>query len=105
MPSFEEYKSRVEDEIKNNKVVLYMRGTPEAPRCGFSARAAGVFEQLGVNYHSVDLDSDRPLWQALSKINNWPTSPQIFVNGEFVGGCDNVIEMWESGELQQLLQQ
>lgn len=105
MSDFETHEKRVKEDIKNNRVVLYMRGTPEAPRCGFSARTVGVFEQLGVDYHTVDLDADRSLWQALAKINDWPTSPQIFVNGEFVGGCDNVIEMWEAGELQKMLQQ
>jgi monothiol glutaredoxin len=100
---FNQYKSQVESDVKENKVVLYMRGTPEAPRCGFSARTVAVFEDLAAKYHSVDLDSDPGLWKALTKINDWPTSPQIFVNGEFIGGCDNAIEMWESGDLKKAL--
>jgi len=100
---FSEYKAQVEKDIKEHAAVLYMRGVPEAPRCGFSARSVAVFEDVGVPYHAVDLDSDRGLWKALTRINDWPTSPQIFIKGEFVGGCDNIVEMWESGELQQIL--
>lgn len=103
MPSFEEYKSRVDAEIAAHDVVLYMRGEPDFPRCGFSARAVEVFRVLKQPFHAVDLDEDRGLWQALAKINDWPTAPQIFVHGEFIGGCDNTIEAYQTGELQKRL--
>lgn len=99
----QKYKEQIEKATKENKVMLYMRGTPSAPRCGFSARVVKVFKDLEVPFASDDMDSDPELWATLKEINNWPTSPQIFVNGEFVGGCDIVCEMAKNGELQQML--
>lgn len=99
----EELKARVERETSENKVVIYMRGTPQFPRCGFSARAVAVFESLKVPYYAVDLDRDPELWRTLAQINNWPTAPQVYVHGEFIGGCDNTIEALQTGELHERL--
>lgn len=97
------WKDKIETEIKNNKVVVYMRGSPSQPRCGFSARVVRVFTELNIDFKAEDMDSDPALWQTLSALNNWPTSPQIYINGEFVGGCDIVTEMFRSGELHKEL--
>ena len=102
---FNEYQSMVEKDISENKIVLYMRGNPDAPRCGFSARAVAVFDDIGEKYATVDLDQDRTLWAALKEINNWPTAPQIYVKGQFLGGCDDVCAMWESGDLQKMIKE
>lgn len=99
----ESWKKKIEEDIKNNQVMVYMRGTPSQPRCGFSARVVRVFNELNVPYKTEDMDSDPALWQTLAAINNWPTSPQIYINGEFVGGCDIVTEMYRNGELQKEL--
>jgi monothiol glutaredoxin len=96
-------KETIETDVKSNKVVVYMRGTPEAPRCGFSARVVKVFKELQVPFYTMDMDATPGLWPALTEMNNWPTSPQIFVNGEFVGGCDIVCEMAKNGELSKML--
>ncbi|MBM3381214.1 MAG: Grx4 family monothiol glutaredoxin [Betaproteobacteria bacterium] len=97
------WKDKIETDVKNNKVVVYMRGTPNQPRCGFSARVVRVFNELNVPFKTEDMDSDPDLWKTLSAMNNWPTSPQIYINGEFVGGCDIVTEMYRSGDLQKEL--
>jgi monothiol glutaredoxin len=90
--------------IRDNDVLLFMKGTPDAPRCGFSMRVVGVLEQLGVEYGAVDvLPALDPLRQATGEIADWRTFPQLYVNGELVGGCDIVEEMFESGELAEAL--
>jgi monothiol glutaredoxin len=99
----ESWKQKIEEDVKSNKVVVYMRGTPNQPRCGFSARVVRVFNELNIPYKTEDMDSDPELWKTLSAINNWPTSPQIYINGEFVGGCDIVTEMFKTGELHKEL--
>lgn len=99
----ESWKQKIEEDVKNNKVMVYMRGTPNQPRCGFSARVVRVLNELNVPYKTEDMDSDPDLWKTLAAINNWPTSPQIYINGEFVGGCDIVTEMFKSGELHKEL--
>ncbi len=97
-------KKDVEELVKNNDVVIYMKGSPEFPMCGFSAKAVSVLRQAGVKQmKSFDLLSDDEMWTALEEVTQWPTSPQIFIKGQFIGGCDIVTEMYESGELQQLL--
>lgn len=98
-----QWKSKIETAVSGNEIVVYMRGTPQAPRCGFSARVVRVLNELGRPYASEDMDSDPELWSTLKEMNNWPTSPQIFVKGEFIGGCDIFIEMFQSGELQEKL--
>lgn len=99
----ETWKKKIEEDVKNNQIMVYMRGTPNQPRCGFSARVVRVFNELNIPYKTEDMDSDPELWKTLSAINNWPTSPQIYINGEFVGGCDIVTEMFKNGELQKEL--
>jgi monothiol glutaredoxin len=89
--------------IDENPVILFMKGTPEQPMCGFSARTAGALQALGAPFAAVDILPDPRIRQELSALSSWPTIPQLFVNGEFVGGCDIVTEMFESGELAQTL--
>ena len=89
----------IKEAIAGNDVLLFMKGTPEAPRCGFSARTVAVLEALGTPFAAVDILPDPRIRQELSAISNWPTIPQLFVKGELVGGCDIVTEMYESGEL------
>ena len=95
----------IRDEISRNKVMLYMKGTPRAPQCGFSATTVAVLDELGYPYASVDVLAEPAKRQAIKEFSNWPTVPQVYVNGTFIGGCDIVQEMYASGELQQLLQE
>ena len=89
----------IQDAISDHEVILFMKGTPERPMCGFSARTAAALEALGAEYAAVDILPDPRIRQELSAISNWPTIPQLFVKGELGGGCDIVTEMYESGEL------
>ena len=89
--------------ISDNDVILFMKGTPDQPMCGFSARTAAILDALQTPYAAVDILPDPRIRQELSALSNWPTIPQLFVNGELVGGCDIVTEMYESGELAQAL--
>jgi monothiol glutaredoxin len=96
----------INDQVKKNHVFLYMKGTPQFPQCGFSATVAEILKRCGVsNYASFNILQDEALRQGIKDYSNWPTIPQLYVNGEFVGGCDIVREMYQSGELQQLLAQ
>ena len=99
----DEIRSFLEQAIDENPVMLFMKGTPEQPACGFSMRASGCLNALGVRYAALDVLPDPRIRQELSAISNWPTIPQLFVDGELVGGSDIVLEMFESGELAQLL--
>jgi monothiol glutaredoxin len=94
---------QIAEAIAGNEVILFMKGTPEAPACGFSARTAAALQALGKPFAAVDVLVDPSIRQELSALSNWPTIPQLFVRGELVGGCDIVIEMYESGELAALL--
>lgn len=95
---------KVEEQVKGNPVVIYMKGTPEFPQCGFSARACYVLAEAGVKKpFAVNVLEDDALWGALEEYTQWPTVPQIFIKGEFIGGCDIVTEMFERGELQEKL--
>ena len=99
-----ELKAKVEEIIRDNEVLLFMKGVPESPQCGFSMRVVGMLEQLGAEYGAVDvLPALDPLREATGEISDWRTFPQLYVKGERVGGCDIVEEMFESGELAQLL--
>jgi monothiol glutaredoxin len=89
--------------IAENPVLLFMKGTPEQPMCGFSARTVAILQAVGRPFAAVDILPDPRIRQELSALSNWPTIPQLFVDGELVGGCDIVTEMFESGELQQTL--
>jgi monothiol glutaredoxin len=95
-----ELKEKLEQLIGENRILLLMKGTPEMPRCGFSMRVVGVLDSLGVEYGAIDvLPALEPLRQATGEISDWQTFPQLYVNGELLGGCDIVEEMYESGEL------
>jgi monothiol glutaredoxin len=94
---------RIKTDITSNDVVLYMKGTPAFPQCGFSAAVANVLNHMGVEYKGVDVLVDAAIRQGIKEFTSWPTIPQLYVKGEFVGGCDIVREMYTSGELQQLL--
>src|SRR5436309_745340 len=97
-------REQVETLVRDNKVLLFMKGIPEAPRCGFSARVVGVVEQLGVEYGAIDvLPLLEPLREVTGEIADWQTFPQLYVNGELVGGCDIVEEMFDSGELAEMV--
>ena len=89
--------------IAEHRVILFMKGTPEAPACGFSARTVSILQSLDTPFAAVDILPDPRIRQELSALSSWPTIPQLFVGGEFVGGCDIVTEMYESGELEQVL--
>lgn len=93
---------RIKQDITDNPVVLYMKGTPVFPQCGFSARVVQILTQLGVKFKGVDVLSDPSIRQGIKEFSNWPTIPQLYVKGEFVGGCDIVSEMYEKGELKQV---
>ena len=97
-------RSRIDSAVKGNDVVLFMKGTPLFPQCGFSSRAVAILEHLGVEYASVDVLQDQGVRQGIKDYSDWPTIPQLYVKGEFVGGSDIMMEMYESGELGQLLQ-
>jgi monothiol glutaredoxin len=104
MPANPELKQKVEEVLGDNQVLLFMKGTPETPQCGFSMRVVGVLEQMGVEYGAVDvLPILGPLREVTAEISDWQTFPQLYVKGELVGGCDIVEEMAESGELAEVL--
>jgi monothiol glutaredoxin len=94
----------VAEAISEHRVILFMKGSPDAPACGFSARTVAALQELDVPFAAVDVLPDPRIRQELSAISNWPTIPQLFVDGELVGGCDIVVEMYESGELAQVLE-
>lgn len=100
----EEIRNAIEKAISEERVMLFMKGTPDAPACGFSARTVQMLGALGVEYSALDILPDPRIRQQLSGISGWPTIPQLFVNGELVGGCDIATEMFESGELAELLE-
>jgi len=95
--------ARIEEDVNANPVVLFMKGTPVFPQCGFSAQVVQALSLLGVKFKSFDVLSDDDLRQGVKEFSHWPTIPQLYVKGEFIGGCDIVREMYQSGELAQLL--
>ncbi|MEX2009388.1 MAG: Grx4 family monothiol glutaredoxin [Dongiaceae bacterium] len=95
---------RIRQDVSGNDVVLYMKGSPVFPQCGFSAAVVQVLSELGVKFKGIDVLTDPSLRQGIKEFSQWPTVPQLYVKGEFVGGCDIVREMHESGELRELLQ-
>jgi monothiol glutaredoxin len=99
----DEIRNFLQNAIDENEVMLFMKGTPEQPACGFSMRTSAALNSLGVRYAALDILPDQRIRQELSAISNWPTIPQLFHNGELVGGCDIVSEMYESGELASVL--
>ncbi len=96
-------KERIEGELKGNEVVLFMKGTPVFPQCGFSAAVVQVLTHLGIKFKGIDVLQDPGLRQGVKDFASWPTIPQLYVKGEFVGGCDIVREMYQTGELAELL--
>ena len=105
MPETEpnQIRDAIQQAIAEHEVILFMKGTPEAPACGFSARTVAALQTLQAQFAAVDVLPDARIREELSAISQWPTIPQLFVNGELVGGCDIVLEMYESGELAQTL--
>ena len=95
---------RIRHDIENNDVVLFMKGTPVFPQCGFSAAVVQVLTHLGVKFKGIDVLQDPAIRQGIKECSSWPTIPQLYVKGEFVGGCDIIREMFETGELQEMLQ-
>ena len=96
-------KARIDDLVSANDVVLFMKGTALFPQCGFSSRAVAILDHLGVGFETVDVLQDPEIRQGIKEYSDWPTVPQLYVKGEFVGGSDIMMEMFEAGELQQLL--
>lgn len=98
----EEALKKIDQDVKDNKIVIYMKGNADFPRCGFSAQAVEVVKKLGYPFKTFDVLEDENLWNYLEDYSQWPTFPQVFVGGQFVGGCDIVTEMSQKGELQTL---
>lgn len=95
---------RIDEIVKNNDVVLFMKGTPLFPQCGFSSRAIAILDHLGVAYESVDVLQDMEIRAGIKDYSDWPTIPQLYVKGEFLGGSDIMMEMYEAGELQEMVE-
>ena len=96
---------RIETEVKHNDVLLFMKGTPTFPQCGFSGQVVQILDYIGVPYKGVNVLDDADIRQGVKDYANWPTIPQLYVKGEFVGGCDIIREMFQTGELQQMFSQ
>ena len=94
---------RIKQQLSSNPVLLYMKGTPDFPQCGFSAQAVGALKACKAKFASINIFEDPEVREALKTYSNWPTFPQLYVNGELIGGCDITVEMYKSGELKQLL--
>ena len=98
-----EINEKIKEYNKANQVVLYMKGNPTFPQCGFSSTVVQILKHIGINFQSYDVLQDEALREGIKKFSNWPTIPQLYVKEEFVGGCDIIKEMFESGELKQYL--
>ena len=96
-------KQRIEDQVKSNRVMLFMKGSPAMPQCGFSAQVVEMLNREGVEFESLDVLGDPDVRQGIKEFSDWPTIPQLYVGGEFVGGCDIVTELYQSGELTKVL--
>lgn len=101
----EEIIAEIKNDIENNKVVLYMKGTPQAPQCGFSAATVQIINSYNIPYKAVNVLANPAIRQLLPQYSNWPTFPQLFVNGELIGGCDIVHELRDSGELEKIFKE
>jgi len=99
-----EVKARIEKLVTENKIVVFMKGSKLMPQCGFSNNVVQILNTLGVPYETVDILADQEIRQGIKELSNWPTIPQIYLNGEFVGGSDIAIELYQSGELQQMVE-
>ena len=100
----EDTNARIDQIVKSNRIVLFMKGSPLFPQCGFSSRAVAILQHLGAEFESVDVLQDQAIRQGIKSYSDWPTIPQLYVGGEFVGGSDIMMEMYESGELAGLVQ-
>lgn len=100
----EDTNARIDQIVKSNHIVLFMKGSPLFPQCGFSSRAVAILQHLGAEFESVDVLQDQAIRQGIKSYSDWPTIPQLYVGGEFVGGSDIMMEMYESGELAELVQ-
>lgn len=96
---------RIKQQVESNPVILYMKGTPAMPQCGFSSRTAAALKQCGVEFAYVNVLQDPEIFQNLPRFANWPTFPQVYVNGELIGGCDITLELFEKGELQPMVRE
>lgn len=94
---------RIKEQVSGNKVMLYMKGTPQFPQCGFSGQAVQVLKACNAEFGSFDVLSDESIRQGIKEFANWPTIPQLYINGEFIGGCDIMIELYQNGELQKMI--
>lgn len=101
----EDIMNKIQSQIDQNKVILYMKGTKEVPQCGFSARVVQIINSYDVPFETVDVLADPEIRQGIKEYSNWPTIPQLYINGKFIGGCDICTEMDESGELEPLLRE
>lgn len=97
--------SDIKNQVTNDPIVLYMKGTPDFPQCGFSARVVQILRECKVNFESVNVLDDPEIRQGIKEFSNWPTIPQLYINGEFIGGADIVGELFEKGELQKMLEE
>ena len=103
--TLDEAKKMIDFEVKNNDIVVFMKGTPEFPMCGFSGRVVSIFQHLGHKVKGINVLEDEAVRQAIKDYSNWPTIPQVFIKGEFIGGCDITVEMAQNGELQKMLEE
>ncbi len=96
-------REQLKEVIENNEIILFMKGTPDFPQCGFSGRTAQILRACDVKFASVDVLADHSVREGIKQYSNWPTVPQLYVRGEFIGGCDIMTELYESGELEKIL--
>lgn len=99
----EDINKKIESQLSDNKIVLYMKGTKEMPQCGFSAKVVQILNTFGVDYETVDVLADPEIRQGIKDYSNWPTLPQLYVDGKFIGGCDICVEMFQNGELEPIV--
>lgn len=105
MDNFDQIKKQIEKDIAENAVVLYMKGTPDFPQCGFSGLVVAILKKLNVEFKGINVLEDNDIRESIKKFSDWPTIPQLYIKGEFIGGCDITKEMYEKGELQDLLKE
>ena len=96
---------RIKEQVENNKVIIYMKGTPQMPQCGFSSKTSEALKQCGAEFAYVNILMDPEIFQNLPKFADWPTFPQVYIGGEFVGGCDITLELHEKGELKKMIEE
>jgi monothiol glutaredoxin len=94
---------RIKEQISSHKIMLYMKGTPQFPQCGFSGKTTQILQAVGAEFGSVDVLADPEIREGIKAYSNWPTIPQLYINGEFVGGCDIITELFEKGDLQKMV--